>query len=132
MWFNILLFSPSLPKGIVKYALIEPEEKTLKNLQPPYDWKQNCSIYRAHDTQNDQLELMVSTQKWVKKICTGSWDISQNVQKYAGLVWEPDFWHILLKISRPSACFQNQLLRNRKILNLKCTKRLYIRPANHS
>ena len=30
--------------------------------------------------------------------------IGQNVQKYAGLVWKPDFWHVLL-IFGPSAYF---------------------------
>ena len=33
------------------------------------------------------------------KICTGSRNIDQNVPKFVGLVWRPDFWHILLNIS---------------------------------
>ena len=33
------------------------------------------------------------------KICTESWDIGQNVGKYGGLVWQPDFGHILADIS---------------------------------
>ena len=57
----------------------------------------------VHGTQNDQLELTVSTQKTESKICTRSRDIGQNVQKYAGLVWEPDFWTSLLIILGPRA-----------------------------
>ena len=41
--------------------------------------------------------------------CTGSQDIGQNVQEYAGLVWEPDFWHVLLDISGPGAYFSKQI-----------------------
>ena len=50
------------------------------------------------------------------KICTGSWDIGKNIQNYAGLVWRPDFWHVLLNISGPGAYFSNRFLRwNREL-----------------
>ena len=41
--------------------------------------------------------------------CTGSRDTDQNVQKYAGLVWEPNFCHVLLNISRPGAYFSKPI-----------------------
>ena len=39
------------------------------------------------------------------KICTGSRDIDQNVPKYEGLVWLPEFRHKLFNISGPGAYF---------------------------
>ena len=48
-------------------------------------------------------------KNWYIKICTVSQDIGQNVQKYAGLVWGPDFWHILLNISGPGAYFSKRI-----------------------
>ena len=48
-------------------------------------------------------------KNWYKKICAGSRDIGQNVQKNAGLVWEPDFWRVLLNISGPGAYFSKQI-----------------------
>ena len=48
------------------------------------------------DSQNDQLELTVSTQKLGWKICIGSKDIGQNIQKYGGLVWQAHFGQYLL------------------------------------
>ena len=43
------------------------------------------------------------------KICTWSRDIGQTVKKYAGLVWQPDFWHVLLNISGPRAYFSKPI-----------------------
>ena len=43
------------------------------------------------------------------KICTESWDIGKNVSKYAGLVWRPGFWYILINISRPGAYFSEPI-----------------------
>ena len=48
-------------------------------------------------------------RNWYQKICPRSRDIGQNVQKYAGLVWEPDFWHVLLNISGPGAYFSKPI-----------------------
>ena len=43
------------------------------------------------------------------KICTGSRDIDENVWKYEGLVWRPEFWHILLNISGLGANFSKPI-----------------------
>ena len=43
------------------------------------------------------------------KICTESWDIGKKVSKYAGLVWQPGFWHILIHISGPGAYFSKPI-----------------------
>ena len=44
-----------------------------------------------------------------QKICTGFREIGQNVQKYAGLVWLSDFWHVLLNILGPGAYFSKSI-----------------------
>ena len=51
------------------------------------------------------LSLRSQPSNWYQKICTGSRDIGQNVQNYAGLVWEPDFCHVLLNILGCGAYF---------------------------
>ena len=44
-----------------------------------------------------------------RNICIESWDIGQKVSKYAGLVWRPGFWHILISISGPGAYFSKPI-----------------------
>ena len=48
-----------------------------------------------------------NNQVW--KICNGYRDISQNVSKYAGLVWRPRFWYIFVNISGPGTYFSNPI-----------------------
>ena len=43
------------------------------------------------------------------KIRTESRDIGQNVSKYEGLVWRPEFGHILVNISGPYAYFSKPI-----------------------
>ena len=43
------------------------------------------------------------------KIRTESWDIGQNVSKYEGLVWRPQFGHVLVNISGPNAYFSKPI-----------------------
>ena len=43
------------------------------------------------------------------KIRTESRDIGQNVLKYEGLVWRPEFGHILVNISGPNAYFSKPI-----------------------
>ena len=43
------------------------------------------------------------------KICTGSRDIDQNVPKYEGLVWLPEFRHKLFNISGLIAYFSKPI-----------------------
>ena len=51
------------------------------------------------------LSSQSQPKNWYTKICARSQDIGQKVQKYAGLVWEPDFRTGLLIISGPGAYF---------------------------
>ena len=69
--------------------------------------KKNCSVYKVHGTQNDRLELTVSTQK---KICTGSWDIGHNVPKSRLPNQTCIFWDVLANISGPIAYFSKPIL----------------------
>ena len=55
------------------------------------------------------LNLGFQCKNQFGKICTESWDIGKNVSKYAGLVWWPGFWHILINISGPSAYFSKPI-----------------------
>ena len=34
----------------------------------------------------------------------------KNIQNYAGLVWRPDFWDVLLNISGPGVYFSKPIL----------------------
>ena len=43
------------------------------------------------------------------KICTECWEIGQNVRKYGGLVWRPEFWHNFANISGPAANFSKPI-----------------------
>ena len=54
------------------------------------------SVYRAHDAQNDLLELTVLAQKSVFKNVYQVQIIGQNTQKCKGLVCQSEFMHILV------------------------------------
>ena len=55
------------------------------------------------------LSSRFQRKNWFWRICTGSRNIDQNVPKFAGLVWRPNFWHILLNISGLSEYFSKAI-----------------------
>ena len=68
-----------------------------------------CFVYRLHGTQNERLELTVSMQKSVLKNTYRVLRYCQNVSKYEGLVWRPQFGHVLVNISGPNAYFSKPI-----------------------
>ena len=56
----------------------------------------------------------------VGKICTESWVIGKNVSKYAGLVWRPWSWHILINISGPGAYFSKPIAALKPLAQAGC------------
>ena len=55
------------------------------------------------------LSSRFQRKNWFKKIWNGSQDIGQNVPKYAGLVWRPKFWHILVNFLGPGAYYSKPI-----------------------
>ena len=58
--------------------------------------------------QTTSLNPQRKNQFW--KICTESWDISQNVSNFVGLVWKAGFGHFLVISWDSVRIFQNRFL----------------------
>ena len=78
---------------------------------PLYNWKKKSSDYRLHGTQNDRLELTVSTQKSVLKNMYWVPRYYQKVSKIGLPNQTSKILHILADISGLGAYFQNRFLR---------------------
>ena len=72
-------------------------------------WKKSFSVFRLHYTQNDRLDLTVSTQKSVLQNMHRIPNIGQNVLKFEGLVWQVKFRHIFINILGPDAYFSKPI-----------------------
>ena len=74
-----------------------------------YNSKKVVSFIRFMVLKMTNLSSRFQRKNLFWKTWNGSWDIGQNIAKYAGLVWQPWFWHILFNILGPNTCFSKQI-----------------------